>query len=167
MSRGLWPTNAHALLLRYLRWFRSMHRLCTTLGILAAALTVACLDSTTPSGPQSQTPYAVVYGHIGAPKFTVNITVYILAYGDSAQAVAGGSAGYLGSFPQGVDTSNDYVAAVPATAPGTYYLDVLATGQGKSGFVSSVDTIRGIRAHFDSIGGAMPHDSIPVNDSLP
>ncbi len=144
-----------------------MHRLCTTLGILAAAVTVACVDSATPSGPQNQQPYAVIYGHIGAPKFTINTTVYIVAFGDSAQAIADGTAGFLGSFPQGVDTANNYVAAVPANAPGTYYMDVWATGQGRSGFVSSLDTIRAIRVHFDSIGGTMPHDSVMVNDTLP
>jgi hypothetical protein len=167
VTAGLLPPDAHALLLRYLRWPRPMHRLCTTLGILAAAVTVACADTSPPSGPQNQTPYAVVYGHIGAPVFTTNITVYIVAYSDSAQAVAGGSAGFDGSFAESVDTANDYIAPVPSTAPGTYYLDVLATGQGRSGFVSSIDTIRAIRVHFDSIGGTMPHDSVMVDDSLP
>ena len=63
------------------------------------------------------------------------------------------SSGLAGSFGQGVDTANNYVAFVPASAPGTFYLNVLATGQNKSGFVSSVDTIRALRAHFDSAGG--------------
>jgi hypothetical protein len=144
-----------------------MHRLCTILGILAAAVAVACMDSTSPSGPQKQTPYAVLYGHIGAPRPTTNVTVYIVAYTDSAHAIAGGSAGYAGSFGQQVDTAYNYVAIVPSTAPGTYFLNVLATGQNKSGFVSSVDTVRALRAHFDSAGGSMRHDSIMVNDSLP
>ncbi len=144
-----------------------MNRLCTILGILAAAVAVACADSTSPPGPQNQTPYAVVYGHIGAPFPTTNIMVTIVAYDDSAHAIAGGTAGVAGGFNQGVDTANNYVAVVPATAPGTFFLNVLATGQNKSGFVRSVDTIRALRAHFDSVGGSMRHDSIMVNDSLP
>ena len=143
-----------------------MNRLCTALGILAAAVAVACADSV-PVGPNNQVPYAVIYGHIGAPKLTTNITVYILAYTDSAQALAEASAGFDGSFAQLTDSANNYTAAVPATAPGTYYLDVLATGQGRTGFLRSTDTVRAIRVHFDSAGGSQRRDSVLVNDSLP
>ena|SRR5215469_6913470 len=145
-----------------------MHRLYTILGVLAAGIAVACADNVNPpSGPQHQTPYAVIYGHIGAPKPTLNISVYITAYADSGEALAGGGSGFLGSWTQGVDTANNYIAAIPAAKSGTYFMDVLATGQGKGGYVSSVDTVRAIRVHFDSIGGSAPHDSVMVNDSLP
>jgi hypothetical protein len=142
-----------------------MRRLCSVLGIVLAAVGTACLGSTA-EGPQHEIPYAVIYGHIGAPTLTTNIGVLISAYSDSAQALAEASAGFDGSFSQPVDTGNDYVAVVPASAPGTYYLDVLATGQGHTGYISSLDTIRALRVRFDSVNGG-PHDSIEVNDTLP
>jgi len=143
-----------------------MRRLCALVLVLVTGVGAACLKTPT-SGPQAQTPYAVVYGHIGASKLTTNITVDILAYVDSAHALAGGdTGGFAGSFVQPADTGNFYVAFIPATAPATYFLDVLATGQGHTGYVSSLDTIRALRVRFDSINGG-PHDSIEVNDSLP
>jgi len=142
-----------------------MRRLLVVCAALAAGVTTACLN-TAPSGPQPETPFAVVYGRIGAPKLTTGITVYILAYKDSAHAVAAESSGFAGSFRQAVDTGNTFVAVIPASQPATYFLDVLATGQNRSGFVSSVDTIRAIRTRFDSLNGS-GHDSIAVYDSLP
>lgn len=142
-----------------------MKRVCVSLGILLAA--AGCSLGSAPSGPQAQTPYAVIYGHVGAPANTINITVMMAAYDDSAHAVAEGSTGYVGSYQVTTDTANDYLAAVPASAPGTFYLDVLATGQGHGGYLSSIDTIRALRVRFDSIGGTTPHDSIEVDDSLP
>jgi hypothetical protein len=144
-----------------------MRRLWFASSVLVIGLVTACLGSTTPSGPQAAIPYAVVYGHVGAPLLTTNINVIIWAYTDSAHALAGGDTGtFAGAVSQAVDTANNFVAVIPASAPRVYYLDVLATGQGRGGFVSSVDTIRGLRARFDSLNGG-PHDSIDVYDSLP
>jgi hypothetical protein len=144
-----------------------MRRLSLIFSLLTAGIGTACLTSTAP-GPQAQIPYAVVYGRIGAPIATANIQVIVWAYTDSLHAVEGGdSAGFAGAFDQAVDsTMNYFTAYVEAAAPGTFFLDIFATGQGHTGYVSSVDTIRAIRARFDTLNGG-PHDSIAVYDSLP
>lgn len=142
-----------------------MRRLLLVVGTLVTAATTAC-SLGNPSAPtQNAIPYAVIYGRIGAPKTTFNITVDISAYKDSASAVHILSSGFAGAFQQPVDSSL-YLAAIPSAVPATYFLNIFATGQGKGGFLSSVDTIRALRVRFDSIGGG-PHDSIEVDDSLP
>lgn len=143
-----------------------MRRLSVVLGFLLAAVATAC-SLGNPSAPsQNAIPYAVIYGRVGAPLTTIEITVDIAAYKDSASAVGDSSSGYAGAFQQAVDADCTYVAAVPAQTPATYFLNIFATGQGRRGFEGSVDTIRALRVHFDTVGGA-PHDSIEVDDSLP
>jgi hypothetical protein len=143
-----------------------MRRLSVVLGLLLTAAGTAC-SLGNPSAPsQNAIPYAVIYGRIGAPLTTVEITVDISAYKDSASAVGDSSSGFAGSFQQPVAAESNYVAAVPAQAPATYFLNIFATGQGRRGFEGSIDTIRALRVHFDTVGGA-PHDSIEVDDSLP
>lgn len=143
-----------------------MRRLSVVLGLLLTAAGTAC-SLGNPSAPsQNATPYAVIYGRIGAPANTIEITVDIAAYKDSASAVGDSSSGYAGGVAQPTDADSTYVAAIPAQAPATYFLNIYATGQGRRGFVGSVDTIRALRVHFDTVGGA-PHDSIEVDDSLP
>jgi hypothetical protein len=142
-----------------------MRRLCFVLISLVGGTGTACL-SNPPTTPQRANAYAVVYGRVGAPKLTSSIQVYLEAFDDSAHALAGGTTGYLGLFPENVTAADSYYAFIPASVPGTYFLDVSATGIGQKGFVSSVDTVRGVRLRFDSIGGG-PHDSVEVDDSLP
>ena len=144
-----------------------MSRLSFVIAMLAVAVNTACLAST-PSGPRAQIPYAVIFGHIAAPKPTIQANANFFAYTDSAHALAGGdTAGYAGNFSQQVDDSNNYVAVIPAATPATYYLNMSASGQTAHGFETSVDTFRAVRVHFDTIGGGVPHDSIQINDSLP
>lgn len=143
-----------------------MRRLSVVLGLLLTGVGTAC-SLGNPSAPsQNAIPYAVIYGHVGAPATTLNITVNIAAYTDSASAVGDSSSGYAGAFQQPVDTGNTYLAAVPAAAPATYFLNIFATGQGRRGFEGSIDTIRALRVRFDTVGGTR-HDSIEVDDSLP
>jgi hypothetical protein len=143
-----------------------MRRLLTVFGVLVTVVATACLGSVAPPPPQAAIPYAVIYGRIGAPSLTLNIMVVIGAYVDSAAALRDSASGFAGSYQQGVDTDNTYMAVVQAKAPATYYLNVLANGQGRHGYEGSVDTIRALRVRFDSVGGG-PHDSIEVDDSLP
>jgi hypothetical protein len=90
-----------------------------------------------------------------------------VAYLDSAHAVAGGdTSGYAGNFSQAVDTADNYTAVIPASPPGTYFLNITATGQGHAGYVSSTDTVRALRVRFDSATGG-PHDSVAVSLTLP
>lgn len=144
-----------------------MRRLLLVVGAALTAVTTAC-SLGNPSAPTQRNAisYAVIYGRIGAPTPTFNINVDISAYKDSASAAGGLSSGYAGGFLEPVDSDNTYLAAVPAAAPATYFLNIIATGQGKGGYLSSVDTIRALRVRFDSVGGG-PHDSLEVDDSLP
>jgi len=135
---------------------------------LSFGAAAACAISNPPSGPTKELPYAVFYGRIGAPKGVIQINVSILAYKDSAHSIAGGDTGssYAGALLQPAGDSNKFIAFVPAQAPGTYWIDIFATGQGHTGFEGSVDTIRGLKVRFDSALGG-PHDSVSVYDSLP
>jgi hypothetical protein len=142
-----------------------MRRILVVAGALLTAATTACSLGNVSAPTQNAIPYAVIYGRIGAPKSTFNINVDISAYKDSASAVKALSSGFAGAYDQPVDSSL-YIAVVPASSPATYFLNIVATGQGKGGFLSSVDTIRALRVRFDSIGGG-PHDSLEVDDSLP
>ena len=144
-----------------------MRRLIAVFAVLVGGALAACSLSPTTPTQSAQTPYAVVYGRIGAPSIMANITVYFLLYTDSALALANGSSGYVAGSSTGVDSGNYFNAAVPAPKSGTYFLDVYATGQGQMGYVSSLDTIRALRTRFDTIGGSLGHDSVGVFDSLP
>lgn len=147
-----------------------MRRVSVVLGFLLTAIATACLGNV--GAPETQNPpYAVFWGRIGAPSLTANIAVVITAYQDSAQAVKGGDTGAVGGVDAsttgiGGDTGNTFTAYVYVAKPGTYFVNVFATGQGHGGFVSSLDTIRALPVLFDSIGGGQ-HDSVPVYDTLP
>ena len=135
-----------------------MRRIALVASVMAVAIVGACSLKTPPVGPQAETPYAVLYGHVAAPAHTQSISVLISAYVDSAHAIAGGdTSGYAGNFSQAVDTANNYTAVIPASPPGFYFLNVVATGQGRMGFESSTDTVRALRVRFDSAAGG-PHD---------
>lgn len=144
-----------------------MRRISVLVSILTGAAIAACSVGTGPSGPQRETPYAVLYGHVTAPLLTRSITVMMAAYDDSAHAIKGGdTAGYAGNFTQPADTANNFIAFVPASPPGSYFLNIVASGQGSTGYVLSTDTVRALRVRFDSLTGG-PHDSLMVNLTLP
>jgi hypothetical protein len=144
-----------------------MRRISLLVSILTGAAIAACSVPSAPSGPQHETPYAVLYGHVTAPRLTHSITVIMAAYDDSTHAIMGGTtAGYAGNFAQLADTANNFIAFVPASPPGSYFLNIVATGQGATGYVSSTDTVRALRVQFDSATGGR-HDSLMVNFTLP
>lgn len=144
-----------------------MRRISLLVSMLTGVAIAACSVGTAPSGPQPETPYAVLYGHVSAPRLTHSISVVMVAYDDSAHAIKGGdTAGYAGNFTQLADTANNFIAFVPASPPGSYFLDIVATGQGPTGYVSSTDTVRALRVQFDSLTGGR-HDSLQVNLTLP
>ena len=106
---------------------------------LPAAVATACSLGTDFSAPsQNAIPTRSFDGRVGAPLTTIEITVDIAAYKDSASAVGDSSSGYAGAFQQAVDADCTYVAAVPAQTPATYFLNIFATGQGRRGFEGSV-----------------------------
>jgi hypothetical protein len=151
-----------------------MRGLLIVFGVLLTTIATACSLGNVGAPSSSNPTYAVIYGRIGAPAETANIDIIVTAYKDSAEAVRDSNAGVTAadqveletSGVQPSDTSNTFVAFVVAKTPGTYFVNVFATGQGSHGFVSSVDTVRALPVMFDSLGGG-PHDSIAVYDSLP
>jgi hypothetical protein len=136
--------------------------------ILLAGSFAACSTSTPSTGPNHQIAYAVLYGHVSAPAQTIQITVGGVAYTDSLKALAQDNSAYFGGISSGVDSLGDYTLFInPADGnPRTLWVNMLATGQGHTGYLSSTDTVRALRVHLDTLGGA-PHDSLPVSFTLP
>jgi hypothetical protein len=144
-------------------------RAAVRLGVLAAlGLAAGCALPTGTTGNNLQQPiYAVLYGHVTAPKSRTNVTIEGRAYTDSLDALAFGStAGYVGGFTFQADTGDNFNQTLLVANSGVYFLTVLAYGQGPNGLEYSSDTAYAVHVRFDSVGGG-PHDSVAINLNLP
>jgi len=135
---------------------------------IAVALFAACSVRSPSTGPNHQIAYAIIYGHVTAPAQTIQINVSGTTYTDSAKALANDNSAYFGGFQRATDSLNNYNVFInPADGnPRTLWINMVATGQGRTGFLSSTDTIRALRVHLDTLGG-QPHDSVPASFTLP
>jgi hypothetical protein len=146
--------------------FLTRIRALVTMAVAAAGL-AACSSAPIPTmGPA--VIYGVLYGHVTAPAGRTHVSIQGRAYSDSADALAfGTTTGILGaiSIPLPADSTN-YNSQLLTNITEVVYLSVFAQGQVSTGVVNS-DTLFALRIRLDSLGGALGHDSVAANFTLP
>jgi len=127
--------------------------------VLAVAL-AACVD-TRPTATVTNTPYAVLFGHVTISTNSTDIQIFGEAYLDSANALSRDS--IFGGFNNlAVNDSNNYITVVSSPTPRKVYFNLQAV----SFRPAETDSVSAIPVRLDSLGGG-PHDSVEVNFTLP
>jgi hypothetical protein len=131
-----------------------------------SALTVGvvlggCID-TTSTTTVSNTPYAVLFGHVTTANNSTDVLVSGQAYLDSANARNRDSV-FGGFTPMEVDANGNYSTRVSDQAVQKVYFDISAMSTRPVG----ADTVYAVPLQLDSLGGAIPHDSLEIDFTLP
>jgi hypothetical protein len=129
--------------------------------LVPAAGLAGCTSSTQTVNP-TNTPYAVLYGHVTTTNGSTAVLVSGQAYLDSTSALDSDSL-FSGFASVQVDANGNYSRRVTGLAVQTLFFNVQAVSTNPAGR----DSVLAVPVQLDSIGGTPPHDSLRINFSLP